>query len=355
MSELALNFRQYLELEKLGIGAFAPLSGFMNEDQFQSVVETMRLDNGLPFPMPIVLDMKREDALRLKGLARVALIYKGEEVGEFRPESFFACDKIYSARRIYGADDINHPGVRFFMEEGEFFAGGPVTLKKRITSEITEYELTPSETRHLFKERGWGSIIGFQTRNVPHRAHEYLQRLALELADGLFIQPLVGRKKKGDYTPQAIMTGYKALIDGFYPRKRVALGVLSTSMRYAGPREAVFHAIIRRNYGCTHFIIGRDHAGVGEYYGKYAAHELARRFDGELGIETTLLHGPFYCAVCDGIVSERTCPHEDVTNISGSAIRAMLEGGSKPDRRLMREEVINALHGVKLFISEGEE
>jgi sulfate adenylyltransferase len=212
----------------------------------------------------------------------------------------------------------------------------------------------------MFAERGWKTIVGFQTRNVPHRAHEYLQRTALEQVDGLFIQPLVGRKKAGDYTPQSIMAGYRKLIADFYPRDRVVLGILSTSMRYAGPREAVFHALIRRNHGCTHFIVGRDHAGVGDYYGKYAAHELIGRFDGELGIAVMRLHGPFHCRVCDGIVTEHTCAHyrtrpAAITEISGTEIRRILNSGLTPERHIIRPEIVDAVKNVPLFVTGDEE
>lgn len=359
MSELVLNRDQYLELEKLSLGAFAPLSGFMNEDTFWGVVNDMRLPGGDVFPLPVVLEISAEDAARLQGRPRVALIYDGEEVGEIRPECSFTCDKSEVARQVFETDDPAHPGVARFLRSGEMFLGGPVTLKQRATLDISDYELTPNQTRALFAERGWKTTVGFQTRNVPHRAHEYLQRITLEYADGLLIQPLVGRKKAGDYSPEAIMTAYRALISGFLPAERVVLAILSTAMRYAGPREAVFHAIIRRNYGCTHFVIGRDHAGVGDYYGKYDAHELTRRFDGELGIEILRLHGPYYCALCDGIVTDQTCPHERthpeaVTYISGTDMRAMLLGGKSPDPHLMRPEVIASVHGIPLFIEHDD-
>lgn len=359
MSELVLNRWQYLELEKLGLGAFHPLDGFMNEDEFNAVVDKMRLPNGEVFPLPVVLDVNSEDAKRLHGLARVSLIYEGEEVGELAPESCFTCDKAKVARKIFGTDDAEHPGFQFFAAGGEKFLGGPVRLIKRARLNNFDLELTPEQTRTIFFDHGWQSIVGFQTRNVPHRAHEYLQRVALEQVDGLFIQPLIGRKKKGDYTPEAIMIGYQTLLDRFYPSDRVVLGVLSTSMRYAGPREAVFHAVIRRNYGCTHFVVGRDHAGVGDYYGKYDAHDLVRRFGGELGIEVMRLHGPYYCSKCDGIVTEHTCPHyrsdrDSVTEISGTDIRAMLVGGKDPDPHLMRPEILESLSGIPLFIEESE-
>jgi len=359
VSELTLTRHQYLELEKLGLGTFQPLAGFMNEVEFRGVVENMRLPDGAPFPLPVVLDVDRETAQRLKGRPKVALIFEGEEVGELHPEDIFSCDKQAVSAQVFGTVDPAHPGVKFFLESGDHFVGGGVKLVKRASFDISADEMTPEETRALFAEKGWQTVVGFQTRNVPHRAHEYLQRLALEQVDGLFIQPLVGRKKKGDYTPEAIMRGYRALMEGFYPKDKVALRNLSTFMRYDGPPEAVFHAIIRRNYGCTHFIVGRDHAGVGDYYGRYDAHEMTRRFDGDLGIEIMRLHGPYFCARCDGIVTEQTCPHEEttpdaVTHISGTDMRAMLIGGKAPDGHLMRREIIDELKDTELFIEDDE-
>ncbi|MGH7004503.1 MAG: sulfate adenylyltransferase, partial [Alphaproteobacteria bacterium] len=285
MTEIALNRDQYLEVEKIGLGAFKPLAGFMNEAEFRAVVETMRLPGGAPFTLPVVLDVDRDMAASIRGRSRVTLTIAGEAVAELAPEDQFECDRAAVARAVFGTDDSGHPGVAYLFRQKPIFVGGPVRLIRRARLDISADELTPAETRKIFAERRWKKVVGFQTRNVPHRAHEYLQRVALEHVDGLFIQPLVGRKRAGDYTPQAIMAGYRALVDGFLARDRVVLGILSTAMRYAGPREAVFHAIIRRNYGCTHFIVGRDHAGVGNWYGAYDAHALTERFDGELGIE----------------------------------------------------------------------
>lgn len=355
MSELVLSKAQYLEFEKISINAFLPLQGFMNEDEFYSCVNEMRLPNGHPFTIPVILDINSAALERLRGLPRVALIFNDKQVGELQPESFYIPDKQAICAKVFGTTDPNHPGVRFFASLNDVFVGGPVKLHQRATFEYSQFELTPEQTRKIFSDRGWKTIVGFQTRNVPHRAHEYLQRVGLEITDGLFIQPLVGRKKRGDFTPEAIMEGYQALIAEYYPRNRVVLGMLSTWMRYAGPREAVFHAIIRRNYGCTHFIIGRDHAGVGNYYGLYEAHDLARKFEGELGIQVLYLHGPYYCARCDGIVTEQTCRHHgtnEVTQISGTQIRAILIDGAKPDSRLMRPTVIRALRDVQVFIEE---
>jgi len=357
MSELHLDRHQYLELEKLGLGAFAPLQGFMNEDEVRSVADELRLPNGEVFTIPVVLDVSADDAKRLKGAPRVALVFDGVEVGELSPESFSQPNKPELARKIFTTDDENHPGVSRLTRQGEIFVGGPVTLKQRVALDISEHELTPAQTKAKFAELGWKSIIGFQTRNVPHRAHEYLHRVGLETSDGLFVQPLVGHKKKGDYTPAAVIRSYQTLVKEFFPANRVVLGILSTAMRYAGPREAVFHAIIRRNYGCTQFIVGRDHAGVGTYYGKYDAHALTKHFDGELGIEVVRLHGPFYCRRCDGIVTEHTCPHPEtdptaVREISGTDMRAIFVDGKAPDPHIMRPEIVASLKGVPLFVEE---
>ncbi|MEI7803846.1 MAG: sulfate adenylyltransferase [Hyphomicrobiales bacterium] len=357
MTELVLNRFQYLELEKLALGVFRPLTGFMNEDEFRHVVSDMRLPSGAPFPLPVVLDVNETDAARIRGAKQVTLLFEGAEVGRLDPQSIFTCDKPSVAQKLFGTSNASHPGVQFFMRGGDYFLGGPITLKRRAKFDISAFELTPEETRAEFSRRGWKTIVGFQTRNVPHRAHEYLQRVALELSDGLFIQPLIGRKKTGDYRPEAIIAGYRALIGDFLPRERVVFGVLTTMMRYAGPREAVFHAIIRRNYGCTHFIVGRDHAGVGDWYGKYEAHDLTRRFEGELGITILRLNGPYHCRTCDGIVTEKTCPHwgTDVTHeINGTDMRRILTSGAVPDPDLMRASVAAALAGIPLFIEENE-
>ena len=359
MSTLVINRRQYLELEKIALGAFAPLAGFMTEAEFHAVVETMRLPSNDPFPLPVVLDVSAAQAHAIRRAQRLTLIFESQEVGEVMPTSVYTCDKLAVAQHVYGTREATHPGVAHFLGMGEYFVGGPVRLTQRIPFEFSAYELTPQETRAYFSEHGWRTVVGFQTRNVPHRAHEYLLRLALEYADGVFIQPLVGRKKRGDYHPLAVLSGYRTLTEQFLPANRVLLGVLSTAMRYAGPREALFHAIIRRNYGCTHFIIGRDHAGVGTYYGKYQAHELAQQFNGALGIQILRYRGPFYCQRCDGIVTEQTCAHAltapgQIYEVSGTKIRAMLSKKSPVAPEIMRPEVIESITKGPLFIEEDE-
>jgi sulfate adenylyltransferase len=359
-ARIRINQRQYLELEKLALGAFAPLDGFMREAEFASVVEQMRLPNGQPFPLPILLDLDETQALEARRADVLCLIFEGVEVGEVSPESVFGCNKGCIAEKLFGTRDERHPGVAHFLRMGKVFVGGPARLTRRVAFDFSDHELTPDATRAFFAERGWKTIVGFQTRNVPHRAHEYLLRLALEFADGLFVQPLVGQKKHGDCTPAAILAAYRTLIDGFLPRDRILLGVLSTAMRYAGPREAIFHAIIRRNYGCTHFIVGRDHAGVGDYYGKYEAQESALRFNGELGIQILPFAGPYHCARCGSIVTERTCPHgitqpNATTEISGTAVRNHLHTGRTCPQTWIRPEVLQSLEAIPVFIDEDDE
>ena len=354
---ISLRRDQYLELEKIGIGAFSPLDNFMTEKEFISVCEVMRLPTGSPFTIPVILDVTSDVALQARDTNLIELTYQGMLVGEVIPESIYTCDKGAIAKLIFGVNDDAHPGVDRFYKMGGWFIGGKTTLLARHPSTQSEFELTPTETKRIFIQNGWKTIVGFQTRNVPHRAHEYLQRVALEHVDGLFIQPLIGQKKNGDYTSEAILNGYRCLVEDFYPKGRVLLGVLSTSMRYAGPREALFHALIRRNYGCTHFIVGRDHAGVGSYYDKYAAHDLLRMFEAELAIQIMYLHGPYYCDRCEGVVTEKTCQHlesepKSTSEISGTIIRNILVGGEKPDDRYIRHEILHALNGCKLFIDE---
>lgn len=353
MPSINLDRDQYLELEKIGLGAFAPLTGFMDEREFTSVVDNLRLPDGAVFPLPVILDIDDQCTQSIRDTEVVDLVFEGSPVGRLWPSDFYSCDRRHVARKVFGTEDPAHPGVRHFYELKPVFVGGRIELLMRASFDISAYELTPTDTRRIFRELGWKRVVGFQTRNVPHRAHEYLLRVAMEHADGVFVQPLVGRKRTGDYLPDAIMRGYHALIGNYLPSQRVVLGILSTLMRYAGPREAVFHAIIRRNYGCTHFIVGRDHAGVGDWYGLYEAHELTRRFDGELGIDIMRLKGPYHCDKCDCITTENSCAHwgtDYVEQISGTYMRRILSTGTHPDPHLMRQEVVDAIKGINCFI-----
>ena len=359
MAELVLDRDQYVDLEKISIGALRPLAGFMDEEAFNGVVETMRLPDGQFFPFPIVLGVTSAQARAFRGSPSVALVYDGEEVGEISPESIYRCDEAAVARKVFGTADAAHPGVSQLFCGGEMFVGGPVRLRKRMRFSFSDQEPDPDETRAMFVKRGWQRIVGFATRNVPHRAHEYLQRVALEHVDGLFVQPTIGSPKPGNFTAEAIAAGYSVLIDQFFGPDRVILGFVSTVVRYGGPREALLQAIIRRNYGCTHFIIGRDHSGVDGFYGKYAAHELSRRVESELGIEIMRLHGPYYCSKCADIVTEQTCMHyaeEEsaafVQHISASDLRAMYADGREPPPHLIRTEVAQALRNVPVVIED---
>jgi sulfate adenylyltransferase len=355
-SSIEITRDQYLELEKLSLGVFSPLKGFMGETDFNSCVQNMRLSSGDVFTIPIVFDVAENYANEFRAQKSVDLFFEGQLVGRLFPEDIYKPNKAAAIGKIFGTEDESHPGIKHFLALKEYFIGGKVELIKRPQFEFSHYEMTPEETKSYFKSQGWKTIVGFQTRNVPHRAHEYLQKVALEHVDGILIQPLVGKKKAGDYTPQAVIKGYEALIKNYYPAHRAKLAILSTVMRYAGPREAVFHAIIRRNYGCTHFIIGRDHAGVGNFYDKYAGHELVSQFEDELGIKIFKLCGPFYCKKCDGTVTEKTCPHfhtdpESCTEISGTMMRKMIKDQNNVDKKFMREEVVSSLQGIDVFIN----
>lgn len=356
MPFLEISDEQYLELEKISLGAFYPLNGFMVAEDFECVVENMRLRDGSIFPLPVSLAADGIENLIEVG-DELELRHRGKVCGIVNVESKFSCDKDAVAKKLFSTNDMRHPGVAHWHAVGKTLVGGAVKLLSPSKFSFSRYELTPKQTREIFKNRGWKTVAGFQTRNVPHKAHEYLQRLALEYVDGVFVQPLVGRKKNGDYTPEAIIKGYQSLINRFLPSQHMLLGVLSTSMRYAGPREAVFHAIIRKNYGCTHFIVGRDHAGVDDFYSKYAAQDLVMTLAEEIGIKILPFKGPFYCSTCGGIATEKTCGHLDknpscVFDISGTMIRRLFSQSESPDIRFMRPEIISDLSGVTLFIEE---
>jgi sulfate adenylyltransferase len=270
-------------------------------------------------------------------------------------ESLFSCDKKNCAKKIYGTDEINHAGVAAFYKTKEVFIGGKVRVDKKLVHELSGYELNPSQTRALFKKYKWNTVAAFHTRNPPHRAHEWLQRMALESYDGLFIHPILGQKKPGDFLPIAIIDGYSELISKFYPENRVVFSALTTSGRYAGPREALFHALIRRNYGCTHMIIGRDHAGVDDYYGIYDSQDFCEEREEELGIKIIKYKEPFYCSICDTITSENACQHvssepKSIKFINGSEIRSLLSKGQRPKKYAMRHEVVDAINSKNMFV-----
>ena len=332
-----------LDVEKIANGTFSPLRGFMGSTTLSSVIEDLRLDNGLPWTIPVVFHASLEEAegLNLGDEAAIWNAAEDEIAGTIRVDEIFDVDRENLIEKVFGTKDCEHPGVGQVHTWGERLVAGEITLLRRSKSLIPGgYDLGPREVRAAFAERGWKTVVGFQTRNVGHRAHEHLQKIALEQVDGLLIHPLIGWKKPGDMLPEVVLDGYEILIDRYYPEENVLLAGLTTAMRYAGPREAIFHAIIRKNFGCTHFIIGRDHAGVGGYYEKYAGHELARRLEADLGITIMKLHGPCWCATCEAIVTEHTCPHRDAwRDISGTEVRAMLRRGERPPAFFSRPEI----------------
>lgn len=355
MYNIDIDFFSYLELEKLGLGIFSPLEGFMGEEDFYSVADNMRLVDGTLFPLPIILPVGENHLTKVKKSSELSLIYKGIEVASIFPNSVFKPNFEKVLPQIFATNDKKHPGYRMLKATGEFFVGGPIKFKKRVLNNLSEYEVTPIDVKTKIKENKIKTIAGFQTRNIPHKAHEYIQRLALEKVESLFIQPLIGRKRSGDFTPEAIMKSYKELKENFLPKNKIILGALTTSMRYAGPREAVFHALIRKNYGCTHFIVGRDHAGVSGYYGNYDAQNLCVELEDDLKIKIMKMRGPFYCNKCDGVVTDNICNHyNDRPNptfeISGTKIRSMLLGKEKISKKYIRTEIVTALSGMEIFI-----
>ncbi|MDB5057736.1 MAG: sulfate adenylyltransferase [Chloroflexi bacterium] len=341
---LRLNARQLCDLELIGNGAFSPLTGFMGPDDYERVVSEMHLANGLPWSIPVTLAVNEVDAPVVGG--EIALLdQQGSFKGVLQVESVYSYDRAREAREVYRTEDPNHPGVAAMLAQGDTLVGGTVTV---VDSPATPgpYHLPPVATRAAFAERGWRTIVGFQTRNPVHRAHEYIQKCALEIVDGLLLHPLVGETKSDDIPAPVRMRCYEVLLAGYYPADRVILGVLPAAMRYAGPREAIFHALVRKNYGCTHFIVGRDHAGVGNYYGTYDAQLLFDQFDpAALGIVPLKFENTFFCTRCGGMASGKTCPHteSDRVSLSGTAVRAMLREGKLPPPEFTRPEVAQVL------------
>ncbi len=344
---IQLNEREACDLEMLGSGAFSPLEGFMDRAQYEGVIEDMHLPDGPVWPLPVTLSSKQDTDSLSPGCRAALRDPSGRIAGSMVVGEVFEADLEREARLCLGTADVAHPGVAYLRGlSGSYISGSITSFRNRSAEPFADRKLDPRETRVLFKARGLETVTAFQTRNPVHRAHEYIQKCAMEVTDGLLLHPLVGLTKDDDIPADVRMKCYDALLSNYFPASRVVLSVFPAAMRYAGPREAVFHALIRKNYGCTHFIVGRDHAGVGSYYGTYDAQLIFDRFTpGEIGIEPLRFEHSFFCRRCDGMATTKTCPHSPDNHIvlSGKKVREMLSLGEVPPIEFSRPEVASIL------------
>lgn len=353
LERIILSDLNLADLEMIATGGLSPLTGYMQEADYKSVVVNKRLANGLPWTIPVTLAVSNEQGERIQVGQTVALVERiGENeqvLGLLEVQEKYTYDKAVEAENVYRTAEEAHPGVARLYRQGEVLLGGPIEvidLPARATQEFPDLRYTPEQSRKIFAERGWRRIVGFQTRNPIHRAHEYIQKTALEVVDGLLLHPLVGETKSDDVPADVRVESYRVILDAYYPASRVLLGVFPAAMRYAGPREAIFHAIARKNYGCTHFIVGRDHAGVGKYYGTYDAHLIFDEFTPEeIGITPLFFEHTFYCRACGQVVSLKTCPHDSSQHVvlSGTQVRERLARGELLPEEFTRPEVSRVL------------
>jgi sulfate adenylyltransferase len=347
--KVAVNHRELSDLEMLAVGALSPLTGFVGEKDYRSILQTMHLESGIAWTIPVTLSLTEEEVKRVGRADVVALTSHegGDPLAVLEVREIYRRDRQAEALGVFGTEDLQHPGVKALHEAGDYCLAGSVhVLRLPQHRDFTRYRLTPAQTRAEFARRGWATVVGFQTRNPIHRAHEYIQKCALEIVDGLLVHPLMGATKADDVPPDVRMRCYEVLFEDYYPKDRATIAIFPAAMRYAGPKEAIWHAIARKNYGCTHFIVGRDHAGVGDYYGTYEAQRMFDNFEpDELGITPLRFEHSFYCKRCEGMGSPKTCPHgdEDRVILSGTKVREMLRNGQRPPLEFSRPEVADIL------------
>lgn len=344
LPRLLISYDLVADLENIAHGVYSPLEGFLVQEDYLHVLYDMRLSNDVPWTIPIVLDVDPDEVSGVKEGDMLSLVYNDQTIAIMKVDEIYRWNKREYCQQIYKTEDLAHPGSAKTFNKKELLLGGKIDLVNHFHSSFERYTLWPVETRLLFKELGWKTTVGFQTRNVPHLGHEYVQKAALTFVDGLFVNPLIGWKKSGDFRDEVIVKAYEALIEHYFPKDSVVFAVLAMEMRYAGPREAIHHAIVRKNFGCTHFIIGRDHAGVGNFYGPYEAWEIFKEFP-DLGITPLFIQESFYCKKCDGTVNAKICPHEEGSRVrlSGTKLREMIKRGEMPPREIMRPEVAKAV------------
>jgi sulfate adenylyltransferase len=342
LETLVLTSRELSDLDMLASGALSPLEGFMGAEDYERVLEEMHLANGLPWALPVCLAVEKAP----RGDRVVLADETGRALAVLDVDDVFEYDKEREAERCFRTTDDAHPGVARLYAQKPRYLAGRVTVFERAQPPFPELALDPRQTRALFAERGWRRVVGFQTRNPIHRAHEYLTKGALETVDGLLIHPLVGDTKSDDVPAETRVACYRVLLDNYYPADRVVLSAFPAAMRYAGPREAIWHAICRKNYGCSHFIVGRDHAGVGDYYGTYDAQLIFDQFEPhELDIEPMFFEHAFWCRACAQMATPKTCPHggDDHVFLSGTKVRELLAAGQLPPSEFSRPEVAAVL------------